>query len=257
MMCGPAVPRRALRTCASGKRKRRSTPTSDGERPAPEHDRRGAPAGTPNGCEECLLLGTEWVHLRQCLTCGHVGCCRLLLRSGTARAGTGPARPATRSCGRSKPGERAGAGAMSTNSTSKPRGAGGRPPEPEWGLPPARRGRGIAALAPLGRRPAGCSRRRSCFREGDREVASSSWCSPGMVASGRGLREPPRRAFISVPTAAAASSASLSLLTGEGSYYTAVRGGGGRGPSPCRSGRLRELVACDQGIGRPSSCGLT
>ena len=30
---------------------------------------------TPNGCEECLLLGTEWVHLRLCLTCGHVGCC--------------------------------------------------------------------------------------------------------------------------------------------------------------------------------------
>ena len=30
---------------------------------------------TPNGCEECLRLGTEWVHLRLCLTCGHVGCC--------------------------------------------------------------------------------------------------------------------------------------------------------------------------------------
>jgi Zn-finger in ubiquitin-hydrolases and other protein len=30
---------------------------------------------TPNGCEECLELGTPWVHLRLCLTCGHVGCC--------------------------------------------------------------------------------------------------------------------------------------------------------------------------------------
>jgi uncharacterized UBP type Zn finger protein len=30
---------------------------------------------TPNGCEECLELGTRWVHLRLCLTCGHVGCC--------------------------------------------------------------------------------------------------------------------------------------------------------------------------------------
>ena len=30
---------------------------------------------TPNGCEECLQLGTPWVHLRLCLTCGHVGCC--------------------------------------------------------------------------------------------------------------------------------------------------------------------------------------
>ncbi len=27
------------------------------------------------GCEECLALGDTWVHLRQCLTCGHVGCC--------------------------------------------------------------------------------------------------------------------------------------------------------------------------------------
>jgi CPA1 family monovalent cation:H+ antiporter len=30
---------------------------------------------TPNGCEECLKLGTQWVHLRLCLSCGHVGCC--------------------------------------------------------------------------------------------------------------------------------------------------------------------------------------
>ena len=30
---------------------------------------------TPDGCEECLRDGTEWVHLRLCLTCGHVGCC--------------------------------------------------------------------------------------------------------------------------------------------------------------------------------------
>jgi uncharacterized UBP type Zn finger protein len=27
------------------------------------------------GCEECLKMGDEWVHLRLCLTCGHVGCC--------------------------------------------------------------------------------------------------------------------------------------------------------------------------------------
>lgn len=30
---------------------------------------------TPQGCEECLRDGTSWVHLRLCLTCGHVGCC--------------------------------------------------------------------------------------------------------------------------------------------------------------------------------------
>jgi len=27
------------------------------------------------GCEECEALGQGWVHLRLCLTCGHVGCC--------------------------------------------------------------------------------------------------------------------------------------------------------------------------------------
>ncbi len=27
------------------------------------------------GCEECLKLGDSWVHLRECLNCGHVGCC--------------------------------------------------------------------------------------------------------------------------------------------------------------------------------------
>ena len=32
-------------------------------------------ARTPEGCEECLKTGGWWVHLRLCLTCGHVGCC--------------------------------------------------------------------------------------------------------------------------------------------------------------------------------------
>ena len=27
------------------------------------------------GCEECLQMGDSWVHLRECLVCGHVGCC--------------------------------------------------------------------------------------------------------------------------------------------------------------------------------------
>lgn len=27
------------------------------------------------GCEECLAAGMRWVHLRQCLVCGHSGCC--------------------------------------------------------------------------------------------------------------------------------------------------------------------------------------
>jgi CPA1 family monovalent cation:H+ antiporter len=31
--------------------------------------------GTPEGCTECLAQGSTWVHLRLCMTCGHVGCC--------------------------------------------------------------------------------------------------------------------------------------------------------------------------------------
>jgi uncharacterized UBP type Zn finger protein len=27
------------------------------------------------GCEDCLKIGDTWVHLRLCLSCGHVGCC--------------------------------------------------------------------------------------------------------------------------------------------------------------------------------------
>ncbi len=26
-------------------------------------------------CEDCVKEGTRWVHLRLCLTCGHIGCC--------------------------------------------------------------------------------------------------------------------------------------------------------------------------------------
>ena len=31
------------------------------------------PSGT--GCVECLKTGGRWVHLRRCVSCGHVGCC--------------------------------------------------------------------------------------------------------------------------------------------------------------------------------------
>lgn len=27
------------------------------------------------GCEECLKIGSRWVHLRLCLSCGKIGCC--------------------------------------------------------------------------------------------------------------------------------------------------------------------------------------
>jgi hypothetical protein len=39
-----------------------------------DHIRAVAPATT--GCEDCLALGRhDWVHLRVCQECGHVGCC--------------------------------------------------------------------------------------------------------------------------------------------------------------------------------------
>lgn len=28
-----------------------------------------------DGCEDCLKSGGQWVHLRLCQVCGHVGCC--------------------------------------------------------------------------------------------------------------------------------------------------------------------------------------
>ncbi len=39
-----------------------------------ERDPPDVKPGSP-GCQECLATGASWVHLRLCLTCGHVGCC--------------------------------------------------------------------------------------------------------------------------------------------------------------------------------------
>ena len=33
------------------------------------------PPGEIVGCEECLRIGSCWVHLRMCQTCGTVRCC--------------------------------------------------------------------------------------------------------------------------------------------------------------------------------------
>jgi uncharacterized UBP type Zn finger protein len=30
---------------------------------------------TQHVCEDCVKTGDPWVHLRMCLSCGHVGCC--------------------------------------------------------------------------------------------------------------------------------------------------------------------------------------
>jgi uncharacterized UBP type Zn finger protein len=37
--------------------------------------RPGPVTPSSHGCKECLESGGRWVHLRLCLTCGHVGCC--------------------------------------------------------------------------------------------------------------------------------------------------------------------------------------
>jgi uncharacterized UBP type Zn finger protein len=36
---------------------------------------RPVPPRVADGCDECLETGSNWVHLRLCLECGHVGCC--------------------------------------------------------------------------------------------------------------------------------------------------------------------------------------
>ena len=33
------------------------------------------PPDSVEGCEDCLAIGSTWVHLRVCLSCGKVGCC--------------------------------------------------------------------------------------------------------------------------------------------------------------------------------------
>nr|BFE69129.1 hypothetical protein GCM10020092_024300 [Actinoplanes digitatis] len=38
-------------------------------------DRTGDVSPSGAGCVECLAAGGRWVHLRVCMTCGHVGCC--------------------------------------------------------------------------------------------------------------------------------------------------------------------------------------
>jgi len=32
-------------------------------------------APTDRVCPACVAMGSRWVHLRMCLTCGNVGCC--------------------------------------------------------------------------------------------------------------------------------------------------------------------------------------
>lgn len=62
------------------------------------------PPSTPDGCTTCLAEGRrDWLHLRECQGCGHVGCCdQSPGRHATAHAGEHPDHPLVRSM---EPGE--------------------------------------------------------------------------------------------------------------------------------------------------------
>ena len=50
------------------------------------------------GCEDCLRIGGQWVHLRLCIHCGHVACCdQSPNRHATAHAHARPDHPVIRS----------------------------------------------------------------------------------------------------------------------------------------------------------------
>ena len=49
------------------------------------------------GCEDCLRIGDTWVHLRLCMTCGHVGCCDDAKNRHAARHVHGSGHPIIRS----------------------------------------------------------------------------------------------------------------------------------------------------------------
>jgi uncharacterized UBP type Zn finger protein len=54
-------------------------------------------------CEDCIKLGDEWVHLRLCLICGHVGCCDASKNRHASRHFLAVGHPLVRSI---EPGER-------------------------------------------------------------------------------------------------------------------------------------------------------
>jgi hypothetical protein len=33
------------------------------------------PPDSTIGCTDCLAIGSRWLHLRECMSCGHVACC--------------------------------------------------------------------------------------------------------------------------------------------------------------------------------------
>jgi hypothetical protein len=55
------------------------------------------------GCEDCLAIGGRWVHLRLCMTCGHVGCCDSSPNRHASKHAAAEQHPVVRSV---EPGER-------------------------------------------------------------------------------------------------------------------------------------------------------
>jgi uncharacterized UBP type Zn finger protein len=53
-------------------------------------------------CEDCVRTGDTWVHLRLCLSCGHVGCCDSSPNKHATRHFHGTGHPLIRSA---EPGE--------------------------------------------------------------------------------------------------------------------------------------------------------
>jgi uncharacterized UBP type Zn finger protein len=54
------------------------------------------------GCSDCLAIGSRWVHLRMCLSCGHVACCDSSPHRHATAHSTGTSHPVIRSM---EPGE--------------------------------------------------------------------------------------------------------------------------------------------------------
>ncbi|MEV4060114.1 UBP-type zinc finger domain-containing protein [Nonomuraea dietziae] len=63
------------------------------------------PAGYVDGCEDCRKFGGRWIELRECLTCGYVGCCDTSPGRHAAAHWAATAHPATASL---EPGDRWG-----------------------------------------------------------------------------------------------------------------------------------------------------
>jgi hypothetical protein len=54
-------------------------------------------------CPDCVAMGSTWKHLRQCMTCGYVGCCNDSPNKHSSRhAAANPGHPTVRSA---EPGE--------------------------------------------------------------------------------------------------------------------------------------------------------